>query len=610
MNGTPARRVMSRSASAVSTAWDSLSMTQGPAMRTSGPEPMLRPAISTGSTRLPYHGGGSMVAHGQLVPVACLDESREQRMRLQRLRLELGVELHGDVPGMRRELEDLDELAVERAADDLESALGQRLLIQAVEFVPMTMALVDHVAAVERVRTGARTKLARIRTQAHGATEVVDAQQIAELVNEVDRRIGRALGRIGIGQSADVACVFHSGPLEAVADSEVRNAAFARDFGRTHHASRAAIAEPAGNQNPVGAVEQLLAARLLEGLRFDPLDVRVEPVLEPAVIQRFVETLVRILVSDVFADHMDRDVVLRIPDAIDEVGPGLHVRLGLRQVQPAQDDPIESFGGKHERHFIDARDVLGRDDGFFVDVAEQTNLPLEFLIQESIRAAQEDVGLNADRAKVPDAGLRPLGLQRSGSADERHQRQVDVERVVPSDVLPQLTNGLEIRLAPEVADRAADLDEDNVNPLRHGADRILDLVGDMRDHLHGPAEIFAPALLLDHRQIHLPGGPVVVPGRYLVGEPLVMSQVEVRLSPVVGDEHFAVLVRAHRARIDVDVGVEFLQRDLVAVTFEQRADRRGGESLAERRHDAAGNEDVLDGPGVCLLLHRECPGPL
>ena len=52
------------------------------------------------------------------------------------------------------------------------------------------------------------------------------------------------------------------------------------------------------------------------------------------------------------------------------------------------------------------------------------------------------------------------------------------------------------------------------------------------------------------------------------------------------------LIRAHRARVDVDVRVELLERDLVAVALEQAADRGGGEPLAERRDDAAGDEDV------------------
>ena len=57
------------------------------------------------------------------------------------------------------------------------------------------------------------------------------------------------------------------------------------------------------------AVEQLLAARLLERLRLDPADVHAQAVLEAAVIERFVQALVRVLVADVLADDVDRDLV-------------------------------------------------------------------------------------------------------------------------------------------------------------------------------------------------------------------------------------------------------------------------------------------------------------
>ena len=41
--------------------------------------------------------------------------------------------------------------------------------------------------------------------------------------------------------------------------------------------------------------------------------------------------------------------------------------------------------------------------------------------------------------------------------------------------------------------------------------------------------------------------------------------------------------------------IELLQRDLVAMAFEETADGGGGEAFAERRDDAARDEDVLDG---------------
>ena len=52
-----------------------------------------------------------------------------------------------------------------------------------------------------------------------------------------------------------------------------------------------------------------------------------------------------------------------------------------------------------------------------------------------------------------------------------------------------------------------------------------------------------------------------------------MAQIQVRFSTVVGDEHFAVLVRAHGTGIDVDVGIEFLDGDFIASALEQTPQR-------------------------------------
>ncbi len=108
-------------------------------------------------------------------------------------------------------------------------------------------------------------------------------------------------------------------------------------------------------------------------------------------------------------------------------------------------------------------DVPGRDDRLFVDVAEERDLPLDVGVERPVRPAEQDVGLDADRPQVAHAVLGRLRLQFAGRGDVRHQRQVDVERVLAADVLPELADRLEERQALDVADRAADLDEQHVH---------------------------------------------------------------------------------------------------------------------------------------------------
>ena len=112
-------------------------------------------------------------------------------------------------------------------------------------------------------------------------------------------------------------------------------------------------------------------------------------------------------------------------------------------------------------------------------------------------------------------------------------------------------------------------------------DALLDLVGDVRDDLDRAAEVVAAALLGDDRLVDAPGGDVRQLGQVLVDEALVVTQVEVGLGAVVGDEDLAVLVGRHRARIDVDVGVELEDRDGEAAALEQSADAGGGDAFAE-----------------------------
>ena len=60
-----------------------------------------------------------------------------------------------------------------------------------------------------------------------------------------------------------------------------------------------------------------------------------------------------------------------------------------------------------------------------------------------------------------------------------------------------------------------------------------------------------------------------------------MPEVEVGLGAVIGDEYLAVLIRRHRARVNVEIGVELDDGDAQAARFEEEADRGGGDSLTE-----------------------------
>ena len=142
---------------------------------------------------------------------------------------------------------------------------------------------------------------------------------------------------------------------------------------------------------------------------------------------------------------------------------------------------------------------------------------------------------------------------------------MDVQSIVAANVLTQLADRFQKRQALDVADRSTDFDGYDIHTLRDGADAVLDLVRDVRDDLDRSSQVVAATLFLNDGQIDLACRPVVAPGRRLIREALVVPQVQVRLRTVVGHVDLAVLVRAHGPGVDVDVRVELLKGDFVAV---------------------------------------------
>ena len=179
---------------------------------------------------------------------------------------------------------------------------------------------------------------------------------------------------------------------------------------------------------------------------------------------------------------------------------------------------------------------------------------------------------------------------------------MNVDRGTARQLVAQLADGLEERQALDVADRAADLDQHEIDVLVAENDELLDGIGDVRNDLHGAAEIIAAPFLGEDVLVDAARGDVVGFFRRHAGEALVMPEIEIGFRPVVGDEHLAVLIRAHGARIDVEIGVELFQADRIPARLQKRAKGGGCETFSQGGDHAAGDEDVpLHG---ILVSHR------
>jgi hypothetical protein len=69
-----------------------------------------------------------------------------------------------------------------------------------------------------------------------------------------------------------------------------------------------------------------------------------------------------------------------------------------------------------------------------------------------------------------------------------------------------------------------------------------------------------------------------------------MAEIEVGFGAVFGDEYLTVLIRAHCARIDVEIRIALHDRYIQPARLEQHAQRGCGNPFAERRQNPSGNE--------------------
>ena len=268
----------------------------------------------------------------------------------------------------------------------------------------------------------------------------------------------------------------------------------------------------------------------------------------------------------------------------------LEERLQRRQVNRAHLKPelvedlhVETLLIESKRHLVDGRRVDAGKHVLGRHVAEQRDLLAHLVGNLVVGAAHDEVGLHANGAQLLHGMLRRLGLHLVGCGDVGNERHVHEEHIARVLLFLKLAGSFDERLGLDVADRAADLGDDDVG-VRLGsnaAQTFLDSLGHMRDDLHGSAEEVAAALARDKRLVDGTLREVGLARKGLVDEALVMAQVEVAFVAVVGNEDLAMLERAHGARIDVQVRVHLLHGHLVAARLEQMPQRRRRDALAQ-----------------------------
>src|SRR5437868_1665457 len=302
------------------------------------------------------------------------DELPEERRRTGRARLELGMELAGDEPGMSWQLDDFDETTLLEGSRDDEPRVDEASPEVVVDLVAVPVALVDHRLAVGLLGPRSRAELDRLRAEPHRAAEVLDLLLLRQQVDHRIRSLRIHLGRVRSFEPDDMAGVLRDGDVHAQADAEVWNAALAGDPAGEDLALPAARAETPGYEHAVDLLE--LGLRLLErhSLGVDPAHVDRAAVVNTGMIERLVHRQVGVLELHVLADERDLDLAVSLANSLGQLEPLAEISLLCGQAELLADERVEALLLQRRGDEVEVWDVLVRDDGAGIDVGKERDL--------------------------------------------------------------------------------------------------------------------------------------------------------------------------------------------------------------------------------------------
>ena len=176
--------------------------------------------------------------------------------------------------------------------------------------------------------------------------------------------------------------------------------------------------------------------------------------------------------------------------------------------------------------------------------------------------------------------LRRFRFQFTGCADIGHQRQVDIDHVLLAGICLELPDGLQKRKAFDVADGAADFNNDNIHTGCRQLNAILYLVGNVRNHLNGSPEVVTPPFFGYNCVIYFPGGKITILAQFGPGKPFIVPEIKICFGTIVGNKHLTVLKRIHGTRIHVEIGIQFLNCHRKSPAFQQGTDCRRGKTFS------------------------------
>ena len=168
-----------------------------------------------------------------------------------------------------------------------------------------------------------------------------------------------------------------------------------------------------------------------------------------------------------------------------------------------------------------------------------------------------------------DTLLRWFCLHLPGCFQIRNQSHMDQNRILMTDFMLKLTDGLQKRLAFDITYRTANFDNSDSLFIRKfcTVETAFNFICNMRDNLNSPSAVIPMSFFLKNGPVNFTGCNIGIFIKAFINKAFIMSKVKVSFCTVVCDEYFTMLDGIHCTWIYINVRVKLLHGDLIASGF-------------------------------------------
>ena len=276
------------------------------------------------------------------------------------------------------------------------------------------------------------------------------------------------------------------------------------------------------------------------------------------MLQRLNQRFIGVFQFGIFANNRNINLTFGFAHRRQHLIPARQIRRRrVRYAKRIQDLAIQPLAVIGMRHLINRIDIARLYNRAFTHITKQPNLALFTIGNGPVAPAHQNIGLDADRTQFLDRVLGRFGFHLTGGGNEGKQGQMHENGLTARQIILQLTNGLEKGQSFNIAYRAANLAQHEIQIFHIALDEGFDGIRHMRNDLHRTAQIIAAAFAFQNVAVNLSGRHIVAATGGHTGEALIMTQIKVCLGPIIGHIHLAVLIRAHRAGVYIEIRVKF-----------------------------------------------------